>query len=122
MEQSKTAQATTNSYASLLKVKAPDFESVTLVVTNSHAANALTLQILVSNDPQGSTVSYAPMVLEYDPNAAEIPPIQSGTREIEVTAQGSATFNLPLYHWFDVQVKSASAGNAATANAWLNAR
>lgn len=122
VDTSTTGQATTNNYASLLKAKLSDFKSITLVATNSHSTNPLTLQILVSNDSHGSSASFAQMVLEYDPNTTEIPPAQSGEREVQIDAGKSATFNLPLYHWFDVQVKSTNAGSAATANAWLNAR
>jgi hypothetical protein len=111
MEQSKTAQATTNTYATLLKARVTDFDSVSLVLSNSHASKSFTAQILVSNDPQGATASFTALEL----NA-------SGDKEVTLTFGQSLPFDLPLFMWYDIEVKSTLADNPSTANAWMHAR
>lgn len=109
MNQSKTEQATTNDYATLLKVRCCEFESVTAVLKNSAPVNSLDYKINVSNDPQGTT--YAALTLDV-----------SGNTEKTLTAGSLVPFDFPLYLWYDIQVKSTSPDNPAEANAWLHAQ
>lgn len=111
MEQNKTSQNTTDTYATLLKCRITDCDNVTLVVTNSAGANGLTAQILASNDPQGSSASYASLAVT-----------TAGATEIAIAAATKVPFDLPLFIWYDVQVKSTVGAAVAIGNAWLNAR
>lgn len=111
MEQNKTAQATVDAYATLLKARITDCDSVTLIVSNSHASASLTVQVLVSNDPQGTTASYASLELN-----------SSGDKEVAMAFGTKIAFDLPLFIWYDIQVKSTVGSTPSTANAWLHAR
>jgi len=111
MDAKTTAQATTNSYVSLLKVKAPNFEDVTFVVYNSDDADDMDIKILVSNDPAGSAASFTALELD-----------SVGNTELTIGETESKPFYPPPFHWYDIQVKSTVADNHAVANAWAHAR
>lgn len=111
MNQSATAVATGNNYASILKAKVPNWENITIVVGNSDDADDMTIEVLVSNDPQASAASFSALELNSD-----------GDTELVIGEGTTKSFDLPLFHWIDVQAKSTSSGNPAKANVWLNTR
>jgi hypothetical protein len=103
------AQAVTDSYASLLKVKVPEAKSASLVLKNTHGSKSLTFKILVSNDPQGALGSWDALDLD-----------SIGTTEGTLTYGSIQSWDLPLYHSYDVQVANAVAEQASEASAWMH--
>ncbi len=111
--QDKTlAQAVADSYASLIKARIIDFEYCSIILKNTDTANDLTYQVLVSNDPQGGSGTWANVELNAD-----------GDTEVAL-GEGALTaiaLSAPFV-WVDVQVKNTVAESAAEASAWLVAR
>ncbi len=110
MLEAQTEQKTTNTYASLLKVRVLNVKVANIVISNSHSSNSLTYRVLVSNDPLGSDSSFAPLELN-----------SSGDKELALSHGVAVPFDLRIFVWVDLQVKSTLPDNPATANAWLHA-
>jgi len=95
-------QASTGSYASILKAKLGGLYA-SIVVLNLDAVKDLKYKVLLSNDPDGASASY-------------------GEDKAETTIQESATgFHITTIpsHWVDVQIKEASALESPHASCWL---
>ncbi|MCW3994919.1 MAG: hypothetical protein NWE98_02065 [Candidatus Bathyarchaeota archaeon] len=100
---SQLSQASTDSYASLLKIKADDLTKVTFVLANLHSTRAINYKVLVSNDQYGSNGSFAQDISEGTLNG--------GTSPIVLEPKVG-------FCWYDLQIKSASAGQSANVSAW----
>lgn len=103
--QEKTGQATTASYATLLKARITEPTKATVVITNSHGSNGLKWKILVSNDPEGASSSFAEEKAEA---------VLAANAAVQHSVSGA-------FAWIDVQIVDNVEGNHATGNAWLNA-
>jgi len=105
LQEEKTGQATTDSYASLLKSKLTELSKVSVVVSNSHGSNSIKYKVLASNDPDGAAASFA-------------------EDKTEATLAAGAAERYVLtgpFVWVDVQVRAATGGSQGTGNAWLYA-
>ena len=103
VKQETTDQATTSSYATLLRARVLGFPRATIVVTNSHGSYSLKYKVLTSNAPQGSANTWA-------------------EEKAEATLAAGAIERYVLsgpFAWIDVQVVDATGGQHATANCWL---
>lgn len=103
LEQSKTGQASTNSYDSLLKARIIGFPKTSITITNSHGSYGIKYKILVSNHPQGLADTWAE---------------EKAEATLAAAAAASYTLTGPFV-WVDVQIVDASSGNHGVGNAWL---
>lgn len=103
--QEKLAQATTNTYASLLKAKILPRTDGSIVLYNSHATAALRWKVLVSNDVEGAANTW-------------------GEEKAEATLAALTPIRYVLtgpFIWVDVQVASNVTDTPSEANCWLQA-
>lgn len=107
--QFKKAQASTNDYVSLLKVKLGGISKASVIITNSAAANVITYQMLYSNDELAAAGSWYQKSTS-DVNAYGTDPTKAVQADID-----------PTPAWIDIQIKSKVTDTHGTGNAWLKA-
>jgi len=98
-------QATTNAYASLLKAKITDLNNCSIVVKNRGGSNVADWKVLISNDPEGASGTFAEEKAEAQ--------LATNTLAKHEIAQ-------PVV-WVDVQVKANAAGSQTNMDCWLYA-
>lgn len=111
VKQEKTGQASTNSYVELLKARVIDLEYTSLVLSNSDAADDVDYRILVSNDPEGITSSFAALELDSEGNI-EATLGEGEKRPFTLSGQ---------FAWVLVEIKSTVTDHAGIGNCWLMA-
>ena len=104
-------QATTNAYASILRVNLWDNPLVSIIVKNAHATNVADWKILVANGDRSSSDVWGTEKAE-----AQL----AGNNTIAKYPAAAAIERIP-HAWLDVQAKSNSAGNAALMYAYIYA-
>ena len=102
--QETVGQATTASYATLLKVRLTEPTKATVVISNGDSSNGLKYKILVSNDPEGAASSFAEEKAEA---------VLAANATARYVVSGS-------FLWIDVQVVDNVPASHAIANAWLH--
>jgi len=105
LQEEKTGQATTDSYASLLTSKLTELHEVSVVVSNSHGSNAIKYKVMASNDPDGAAASFAEDKAEAT--------LAAGAAERHVLTGP--------FVWVSVLIKASIGGSQGTGNAWLYA-
>jgi hypothetical protein len=103
----KLAQTSTNSFASILKMKVYGRRQITVVISNSHATNIIQYRVLVSNDEEGAANTWAIDKADTDVVANNV------TLERHVVTGA--------FVWVDVQIKSKTADTHGTGNCWMYA-
>ena len=103
VKQETTDQYTNGSYASLLKTRIPDIVNATLVIRNQHATHSFKWKVLISNDPDAASTSFAEDKAEATLNPAT---------QVRHVITGP-------FVWVDVQIMSDTAGESPQASAWL---
>jgi len=99
-------QATTNSYASLLKAKIVDLPNCSIVIKNRGDTNVADWKVLVSNDPEGASGTFA-----------------EEKAEAQLATEALAKYEIaqPVV-WVDVQVKANAGGSQTNMDCWLYAQ
>jgi hypothetical protein len=105
IKQSTLNQNSTSGYASLLRAKITGRTAATITIANNDGANGILWKVMVSNDPEGATGTFAEDKVE-DSLAA------GGSSKHVVTG---------AFAWVDVMFKDESSGNHAACSAWLQA-
>jgi hypothetical protein len=110
-QEGTTAAATEyTSYTSILKAKVLGQTKISLVIANSHETAAVNAKVYVSNDPEGSAASFAPLELVATEGVETVLPVAAASAQpIEI--------DMP-YAWVDVQIQSEDE-NSPQATAWL---
>lgn len=103
----KLVQTSTNSFASILKMKVYSRKAITVVISNSHAINVIQYRVMVSNDEEGAADTWAIDKSDTDLVANSV------TLERHVVTGA--------FVWVDVQIKSKVADTHGTGNCWMYA-
>jgi hypothetical protein len=101
--QEKLGQAAVTAYASLLKARIPDRTDASIVLYNSHASHTIKWKVLVSNDEQGASTTFAEEKAEA--TLAAVTPVR-------YVLTGP-------FAWVDVQIASNTSGQSGEGNVWL---
>jgi hypothetical protein len=89
-------------YVSILKERLPEIPSVSIVIANSHATKKISWKVLVSNDPEGASGTWAEEKAAADLNATTV------AKHVLSAA----------FVWVDVQIKSEDSTSPSSA-IWL---
>ena len=103
----KLGQTSTNSMVSILKMKIYGRMQLTVVISNSHAANVIQYRVLVSNDEEGAVNTWAIDKTDTDVVANNV-------------TLGSHVVT-GAFVWVDVQIKSKTTDAHGTGNCWAYA-